>query len=150
INAGGRIGDAGLGARLLMIDDDDEAGRLAAELDRLNRERQTIESAFLAEAEAQALQQLGLDGEEARAGIVAAGEGWHPGVMGIVAARLKERFGRPAFAIGLTNDIGTGSGRSIAGVDLGRAVRAAVEAGLLVKGGGHAMAAGVTVSRADI
>jgi single-stranded-DNA-specific exonuclease len=145
INAGGRIGRADLGARLLMEDDPVESGRIAAELDRLNRDRQTVEVAMVAEAEAEALAALGL--EEKGAVIVTACRGWHPGVVGLVAARLKERFGRPAFAIALdSNGIGTGSGRSIPGVDLGRAVRHAVNGGLLLKGGGHAMAAGVTLA----
>ena len=123
-----------------------EAARIAAELDRLNRERQAIEQATLAQAEAEAMAALGL--EEKGAVVVTAAEGWHPGVVGLVAARLKERFGRPAFAIALEpGGIGTGSGRSIAGVDLGRAVRRAVAEGLLVKGGGHAMAAGVTLRK---
>jgi single-stranded-DNA-specific exonuclease len=146
INAGGRIGRADLGAQLLMLDDPVEAGRIAAELDRLNRERQTIEQATLAEAEAEAMAALGI--EEKGAVVVTAAAGWHPGVVGLVAARLKERFGRPAFAIALEpGDTGTGSGRSIAGVDLGSAVRHAVAQGLLIKGGGHAMAAGVTLKR---
>jgi single-stranded-DNA-specific exonuclease len=146
INAGGRIGRADLGARLLMQDDPIEAGRIAAELDRLNRERQIIEIAMVAEAEAEALAGLGL--EEKGAVVVTACEGWHPGVVGLVAARLKERFGRPAFAIALDqNGTGTGSGRSIPGVDLGKAVRRAVHEGLLLKGGGHAMAAGVTLAK---
>jgi single-stranded-DNA-specific exonuclease len=146
INAGGRIGRADLGARLLMEDDSVETARIAAELDRLNRERQTIEVAMVAEAEAEAMASLGLD--EKGAVVVTASEGWHPGVVGLVAARLKERFGRPAFAIALdVNGTGTGSGRSIPGVDLGRAVRRAVNEGLLLKGGGHAMAAGVTLAR---
>jgi single-stranded-DNA-specific exonuclease len=149
INAGGRIGRADLGARLLMQDDPIEAGRIAAELDRLNRERQTIEVAMVAEAEAEALAGLGL--EEKGAVVVTACEGWHPGVVGLVAARLKERFGRPAFAIALDqNGIGTGSGRSIPGVDLGKAVRRAVHEGLLLKGGGHAMAAGVTLAKDNL
>ena len=122
INAGGRIGRADLGARLLLENDPSEAGRIAAELDRLNRERQAIEHRTLAQAEAEALAALGL--EEKGAVVVTAGEGWHPGVVGLVAARLKERYGRPAFAIALEpGGIGTGSGRSIPGVDLGRAVR---------------------------
>ena len=145
INAGGRIGRADMGVRLLLEQDAVEAGAMAAELDRLNRERQTIEQATVAEAEAEALAALGL--EEKGAVVVTAGHGWHPGVVGLVAARLKERFGRPAFAIALEpGGIGTGSGRSIAGVDLGSAVRHAVASGLLMKGGGHAMAAGVTIS----
>jgi single-stranded-DNA-specific exonuclease len=146
INAGGRIGRADLGAQLLMLDDPIEAARIAAELDRLNRERQTIEQATLAEAEAEAMAGLGL--EDTGAVVVTAAAGWHPGVVGLVAARLKERFGRPAFAIALEpGGTGTGSGRSIPGVDLGRAVRRAVAEGLLVKGGGHAMAAGITLKR---
>jgi single-stranded-DNA-specific exonuclease len=146
INAGGRIGRADLGARLLMMEDPVEAGRIAAELDRLNRERQTIEQATIAEAEAEAMAALGI--EEKGAVVVTAAAGWHPGVVGLVAARLKERFGRPAFAIALEpGDSGTGSGRSIPGVDLGRVVRHAVAQGLLTKGGGHAMAAGITLKR---
>ena len=145
INAGGRIGRADLGVRLLLASDATEAAAMAAELDRLNRERQVIEQQTLAEAEAEALAALGI--EEKGAVVVAAGHGWHPGVVGLVAARLKERFGRPAFAIALEpGGIGTGSGRSITGVDLGAAVRHAVSTGLLIKGGGHAMAAGVTIS----
>jgi single-stranded-DNA-specific exonuclease len=146
INAGGRIGRADLGARLLMEDDPIEATRIAEELDRLNRDRQAIEQATLAQAEAEAMAALGL--EEHGAVVVTAAEGWHPGVVGLVAARLKERYGRPAFAIALEpGGIGTGSGRSIAGVDLGRAVRKAVAEGMLLKGGGHAMAAGITLKK---
>jgi len=147
INAGGRIGDAALGARLLSLADPIEARRIAEELDRLNRDRQEMERGTLEEAEAEALASIGLD--ESGAVVVAAAEGWHPGIVGLVASRLKDKFRRPAFAIALGADgAGTGSGRSIPGVDLGRVVRAAVEAGVLVKGGGHAMAAGVTISRA--
>src|ERR1700733_5496766 len=146
INAGGRIGRADLGVRLLLEDDPIEAGRIAAELDRLNRERQVIEMETVAQAEAEAMAALGL--EEKGAVVVTAAEGWHPGVVGLVAARLKEKFGRPAFAIALGRDgIGTGSGRSIAGADLGSVVRRAVKEGLLQKGGGHAMAAGVTLKK---
>jgi len=146
INAGGRIGRADLGVRLLLEEDTSEAARIAAELDRLNRERQQIEQATLAQAEAEALAALGL--EEKGAVVVTAAEGWHPGVVGLVAARLKERYGRPAFAIALEpGGTGTGSGRSITGVDLGRTVRRAVQEGLLLKGGGHAMAAGVTLKK---
>jgi single-stranded-DNA-specific exonuclease len=144
INAGGRIGRADLGVRLLLETEPTEAAAMAAELDRLNRERQVIEQQTLAEAEAEAMAALGL--EEKGAVVVTAGHGWHPGVVGLVAARLKERYGRPAFAIALEpGGIGTGSGRSIPGVDLGAAVRHAVASGLLMKGGGHAMAAGVTL-----
>ena len=148
INAGGRIGDAGLGARLLLEADDVEADRIAAELDRLNRERQEIEAVAVAEAYAEALAALG-DADDASV-IVTAAEGWHPGVVGLVAARLKERFGRPAVAISLGETTGTGSARSVPGADLGAAVRAAVDAGVLIKGGGHAMAAGLTIERARL
>lgn len=145
INAGGRIGDAALGARLLLTDDPVEAKRIAAELDRLNTERQEVERAVLEVAEAEAYAAAGH--EDAGASIVVSGEGWHPGIVGLVAARLKERFNRPAFAIAFNGETGTGSARSIPGVDIGKAVHHAVEAGLLVKGGGHAMAAGLTVER---
>ena len=146
INAGGRISRATLGVDLLLQDDPAECARLAAELDRLNRERQAIELATLAQAEAEA--QAALGAEEKGAVVVTAAEGWHPGVVGLVAARLKEKYGRPAFAIALEpGGIGTGSGRSITGVDLGRVVRRAVSDGLLIKGGGHAMAAGVTLRK---
>jgi single-stranded-DNA-specific exonuclease len=146
INAGGRIGRADLGVNLLLENDPIEAARIAAELDRLNRERQAIELETLAQAEAEAQAALGI--EEKGAVVVTAAEGWHPGIVGLVAARLKEKFGRPAFAIALEpGGIGTGSGRSISGVDIGRAVRRAVADGLLLKGGGHAMAAGVTLRK---
>lgn len=148
INAGGRIGDATLGTRLLITRDPVEAQIIAAELDRLNSERQEVERNIVATAESEAEAALGL-GDDA-AVIVVSGAGWHPGVVGLVASRLKERFQRPAFAIAFTGDTGTGSGRSIPGVDLGRAVREAVEDGLLLKGGGHAMAAGLTVERARL
>jgi single-stranded-DNA-specific exonuclease len=149
INAGGRIGRADLGVRLLLEDDPIEAARIAAELDRLNRERQAIEMETVAQAEAEAMAALGI--EDKGAVIVTAAEGWHPGVVGLVAARLKEKFGRPAFAIALEpGGIGTGSGRSIPGVDIGRAVRSAVTEGLLQKGGGHAMAAGVTLRKSAL
>jgi single-stranded-DNA-specific exonuclease len=146
INAGGRIGRADLGVRLLLEGDVSEAARIAAELDRLNGERRIIEQAAEAQAEAEALASLGL--EDKGAVIVTASEGWHPGIVGLVAARLKEKFARPAFAIALEpGGIGTGSGRSIGGVDLGKAVRQAVHDGVLMKGGGHAMAAGVTLRK---
>ena len=146
INAGGRIGRADLGVRLLLEADVSEAARIAAELDRLNSERRLIEQAAEAQAEAEAFASLGL--EDKGSVIVTASEGWHPGVVGLVASRLKEKFGRPAFAIALEpGGIGTGSGRSISGVDLGKAVRQAVADGLLLKGGGHAMAAGVTLRK---
>ena len=148
INAGGRIGDATLGARLLLTDDPMEAKAIAIELDRLNGERQEVERAILAAAEAEAFAAHGLADDGAC--VVVSGEGWHPGVVGLVASRLKERFQRPAFAIAFNGETGTGSGRSLPGVDLGRAVRDAVARGLLVKGGGHAMAAGLTVARARL
>src|SRR5215471_7769664 len=144
INAGGRIGRADLGMRLLLENDPIEAAKIAAELDRVNRERQVIEQETLAQAEAEADAALG--SEDKGAVIVTAAEGWHPGIVGLVAARLKEKFARPAFAIALEpGGTGTGSGRSIPGVDIGRAVRRAVAEKLLIKGGGHAMAAGVTL-----
>ena len=146
INAGGRIGESGLGARLLLSEDPAEAARIAAELDRLNRERQAIEAAAVEEAEAIADRALAQD--PGRGLLVAASPDWHPGIVGLVAARLKERFGRPAFAFALRPDgSATGSGRSIPGADLGAAVREAVEAGIAIKGGGHAMAAGATLAQ---
>lgn len=149
INAGGRIGDAALGSRLLTLDDPGEADQIAVKLDELNRERQAMEQVMLAEAEAEALAEYG-DGQAASV-IVTARDNWHPGIVGLLAARLKEKFKRPAFAIAFDlNGKGTGSGRSINGFDIGRMVRAAVDSGLLVKGGGHAMAAGLTVERANL
>ncbi len=146
INAGGRIGRADLGVRLLLESDISEAAKIAAELDRLNAERRVIEQMAEAQAEAEALAALGF--EDKGSVVVTASEGWHPGVVGLVASRLKEKFSRPAFAIALEpGGIGTGSGRSIPGVDLGKAVRQAVSDGLLLKGGGHAMAAGVTLRK---
>lgn len=145
INAGGRIGDAGLGARLLLTADEIEARGIAAELNRLNQERQEIERQAVIEAISQADHALMRDADLPV--LLAGSPDWHPGIVGLVAARLKERFRRPAFALALNGEGGaTGSGRSVAGVDLGRSVRAAVEAGLAVKGGGHAMAAGVTLA----
>jgi single-stranded-DNA-specific exonuclease len=145
INAGGRVGKSDLGVRLLTTDDPVEAEAIAVELDRLNEERRAIESAVCEAAE-------GLCGGQGnRSVIVACGDGWHPGVIGIVAGRLKERFGRPALVIALGEDgVGKGSGRSIGGVDLGAAVMAAKDIGLLVAGGGHAMAAGLTVERGKL
>ena len=145
INAGGRIGDAGLGARLLLEHDPIEAGRIAAELDRLNDERRKIEAVTVDQAQAEAEASHG--GAALPAVIVTAAENWHPGVVGLVASRLRETFQRPAFAIAFQGATGTGSGRSVPGVDLGRTVREGVDAGLLVKGGGHAMAAGLTIKR---
>ena len=141
VNAGGRIGRADLGARCLSATDPDEARSLAERLDQLNSERRTIESGVCEAALAQA-EMRGLDGPL----VWAAGEGWHPGVVGIVAARLKEATNRPAVVIGLENGLGKGSGRSVRGVDLGHAVQRLAAEGLLLKGGGHKMAAGLTVA----
>ncbi len=149
INAGGRIGDAALGARLLTLHDINEAEAIALELDRLNAERQAMEKLMLEEAEAEVAAELAVG--EGPAIILTAHDKWHPGIVGLLAARLKERAQRPAFAIAFNpSGIGTGSGRSIAGFDLGRLVRKAHEAGLIVKGGGHAMAAGITVERGKL
>ena len=139
INAGGRVGRADLGVRLLTTRDADEARTIAEELDRLNEERRAIEM----EVQLAADTMIAADRRVA----VVAGEGWHPGVIGIVAGRLKEKLGRPAIVIAIGEDgLGKGSGRSIAGVDLGAAVLTAREQGLLVAGGGHAMAAGLTIA----
>jgi single-stranded-DNA-specific exonuclease len=149
INAGGRIGDAALGSRLLALEDNAEAEAIAEQLDDLNKQRQAIEVAMLQEAEAEALGEYG-NGDGASV-IVTARDNWHPGIVGLIASRLKDKFRRPAFAIAFNSSgVGTGSGRSINGFDLGRMVRAAVDAGLLVKGGGHAMAAGLTVERSNL
>lgn len=142
VNAGGRVGRCDLGARLLATDDAGEAEAIARELDVLNQQRRAIEQATLDEAIAM------VEGDAALRGapvLVVAREGWHPGVIGIVAGRLKERYGKPAIVIGVNDGIGKGSGRSLNGVDLGSAVVAAREAGLLVNGGGHKMAAGLTI-----
>jgi single-stranded-DNA-specific exonuclease len=149
INAGGRIGDAALGSRLLATDDPVEAGQIAETLDRLNQERQAMEQQMLAEAKAETDAELA--GGAGPAIIVTASKSWHPGIVGLLASRLKDHARRPAFAIAFNaNDVGTGSGRSIAGFDLGRLVREAAAEGLIVKGGGHAMAAGITVERAKL
>lgn len=146
INAGGRIGDAALGSRLLATDDPVEAGTIAETLDRLNQERQAMEAEMLAEARAEADAELA--GGNGPAVIVTASTKWHPGIVGLLASRLKDHARRPAFAISFNpNGVGTGSGRSVPGFDLGRLVRDAVSSGLIVKGGGHAMAAGITVER---
>jgi single-stranded-DNA-specific exonuclease len=140
INAGGRVGKSDLGVRLLTCTDAEEARAIAAELDRLNEERRAIEMLVCEQAEAQANEQAGSPVITVMSG------GWHQGVIGIVAGRIKERFGRPAIIISETEDgTGKGSGRSISGVDLGAAVLAAKESGLLIAGGGHAMAAGLTL-----
>jgi single-stranded-DNA-specific exonuclease len=142
INAGGRVGEATLGVRLLTTEDPDEARAIAAQLSQLNEERRAIELAVQEAAEAQ------LAAQHNRAVVVVAGRGWHPGVIGIVAGRIKEKTGKPTLVIALDDDgaQGKGSGRSIAGVDLGAAVIGARDSGLLVAGGGHAMAAGLTVA----
>lgn len=146
VNAGGRVGQADLGTRLLSTDDARLAQQMAAELDRYNRERQEIEAGVLMEAMAE-LEHV----PDTAALALVARQGWHPGVIGIVAARVREKAGRPSFVIALDeNGIGKGSGRSIPGVDLGAAVVAAGQAGLLVNGGGHAMAAGLTVETAKL
>ena len=142
VNAGGRIGAADLGARLLSTDDPAEAQALAARLEILNAERREIEASVRAAALAQA-ESRGTDGQL----VWAAGEGWHPGVIGIAAARLKEATHRPAIVIALDGDIGKGSGRSVTGIDLGAAIQRLAAEGLLMKGGGHKMAAGLTVAR---
>lgn len=149
LNAGGRIGDAALGSRLLASSDPSEAETIAATLDRLNRERQVMETEMLAEARAEADAELAAG--DGPAILVTASERWHPGIVGLIASRLKDHARRPAFAIAFDGSgLGTGSGRSIAGFDLGRLVREAVAKGLLKKGGGHAMAAGITVERAKL
>jgi len=142
INAGGRVGKSDLGVRLLTTNDPQEAADIAVELNRLNEERRAIETGVLDEA-------LAASAACGNAPVaIVAGEGWHPGVIGIVAGRLKEKLHRPAIVIAVDEDgIGKGSGRSISGVDLGAAILAAKETGLLIAGGGHAMAAGLTVER---
>lgn len=154
INAGGRIGDAGLGAKLLSTQDEGEAARIAVLLDRLNKERREIEQAALEEALATADRLLN---ETPDLGVVMVGSPeWHRGVVGLIASRLTERFKRPSCVIAWDKDAaggaiaGTGSLRSVAGIDIGSAVRQAVAAGLLIKGGGHAMAAGLTVDKAKL
>ncbi|OIQ29824.1 MAG: single-stranded-DNA-specific exonuclease RecJ [Alphaproteobacteria bacterium MedPE-SWcel] len=142
VNAGGRIGKADLGARLLATDDPHEAAALAERLDQLNTERRDIENAVRAAA----LEQAEARGFDAPL-VWAAGEGWHPGVVGIVASRLKEATGRPAVVIGLDGDEGKGSGRSVSGIDLGASIQRMALDGHLIKGGGHKMAAGLTVAR---
>lgn len=149
INAGGRIGRSDLGARLLSTDDPEEAAALAGELDALNAERKAIESEAFEEAVRRIERESNFNPEAPV--LVVANEGWHPGVVGIVAGRLRERYRRPAIVIGVDPiaGVGKGSGRSQPGVNLGGAVQAAYEAGLLLAGGGHAMAAGLTV-RPDV
>ena len=141
INAGGRIGQADLGARLLACNDPHEAAALAERLDLLNSERREVETHVRAVALEQA-KKRGFDAPLAWA----SGAGWHPGVVGIVASRLKEASNRPSIVIGFENGIGKGSGRSVSGIDLGAPIQRLVAEGLLLKGGGHKMAAGLTVA----
>jgi single-stranded-DNA-specific exonuclease len=144
INAGGRIGESTLGVRLLTTSDAEEARAIAIQLSQLNEERRAIEAEVQEAAEAQ------LAGQHNMAVQVLSGHGWHPGVIGIVAGRIKEKTGKPAIVIALDEAQGKGSGRSISGVDLGAAIIAARESGLLVAGGGHAMAAGLTIDPARL
>ena len=146
INAGGRVGESTLGVRLLTTSDPDEAREIAEQLSQLNEERRAIEAEVQQAAEAQ------IASQHNRSVVVLSGSGWHPGVIGIVAGRIKEKTGKPSIVIALDEDSGTGkgSGRSISGVDLGAAIIAAHESGLLLAGGGHAMAAGLTVERSQI
>jgi single-stranded-DNA-specific exonuclease len=149
INAGGRIGDAALGSRLLATDDQAEADAIAETLSRLNQERQAMEQEMLAEARAEADAEL--LGGAGPGVLVTASDKWHPGIVGLLASRLKDHARRPSFAIAFNaNGVGTGSGRSVSGFDLGRLVREAAAEGLIVKGGGHAMAAGITVERSKL
>ncbi|WP_039760438.1 single-stranded-DNA-specific exonuclease RecJ [Bartonella queenslandensis] len=149
INAGGRIGDQALGARLLSCENIDEADRIAEQLDQLNQERQEMENIQLAQAESY-IASLYQD-QETPLSLVISHQEWHPGIIGILASRLKERFFCPVFAIALKEDgNGVGSGRSINGIDLGALVREAVTLNLLEKGGGHSMAAGITIQSAKI
>jgi single-stranded-DNA-specific exonuclease len=150
VNAGGRVGQADLGVRLLASDDPHEVSALALRLDELNSERRAIEREVLDQAIARIEGLYGPDRKGLPSALVVESEGWHIGVIGIVASRLVERYGRPAFVIGMDGELGKGSGRSVKGVDLGAAVLAARQQGLLVNGGGHAMAAGLTVERARI
>jgi single-stranded-DNA-specific exonuclease len=145
INAGGRIGRSDLGARLLSTEDPEEAAALAQELDALNASRKEVERAVIDEATAQIERESNFDPDAPV--IVAAGDGWHPGVVGIAAGRLREKYRKPVIVIGLDRaaDVGKGSGRSQPGVNLGRAIQSAFDEGILLAGGGHAMAAGLTV-----
>lgn len=142
VNAGGRVGKSDLGARLLATDDVDEAARLAAMLEKLNEERRAIETLAVDEAVASVAHD-----HHAAAALLVASDHWHPGVIGLVASRLKERYGRPSLVTAFMNDVGKGSCRSVKGVDIGAIIIAAKQEGLLVNGGGHAMAAGFTVMR---
>lgn len=150
VNAGGRVGQADLGARLLSSDDAHEVGALALRLDEFNAERRAIEREVLDQAIQRIEGIYGPDRQALPSVLLIESEGWHVGVIGIVASRLVERYGRPAFVIGLDGEVGKGSGRSVRGVDLGAAVIAARQEGLLINGGGHAMAAGLTVARTGL
>jgi single-stranded-DNA-specific exonuclease len=141
INAAGRIAEAGLGLRLLLCDDPVEAASLAATLDAVNRRRQEVEIAILEAALRAAAEQAG----QGHAVLVVSGAAWHPGVVGIVAGRIKERFNRPACVAGIADGLAKGSGRSVPGLDLGAAVIAARQSGILKTGGGHPMAAGFSL-----
>ncbi|WP_262691387.1 single-stranded-DNA-specific exonuclease RecJ [Kordiimonas aestuarii] len=145
VNAGGRVGESYLGARLLTTDDPVEARQIAEKLDRYNEERRAIEAEVLTAAMEQVEQAIGAAGSPDTV-VVASGEGWHAGVIGIVASRLKDKYGLPTFVMAIENGEAKGSGRSISGVDMGAAVIEAVQRGLLIKGGGHAMAAGLTMA----
>lgn len=147
VNAGGRVGRCDLGSELLSTSDKARAMEIARELDVLNQERRAIEQAIQDEAIALVENNALLRGAHV---LVVAREGWHPGVIGVVAGRLKERYGKPAIVIAINDGIGKGSGRSVAGVDLGTAIVAARDEGLLINGGGHAMAAGLTVDASRI
>jgi single-stranded-DNA-specific exonuclease len=138
------VGEADLGSRLLTADEPAEAARLAQRLHDLNRLRQQMEARSLDDAIAQ------VQAAPGHAVAFASGEGWHPGVIGIIASRLVERFNRPACVVALDGEVGKGSGRSVPGVNLGAAVIAARQAGILAAGGGHPMAAGFTVARASL
>lgn len=142
INAAGRISDSSLGLRLLLTDDPVEARAIAAELDSTNRDRQEVEAGMMDDAIAQAEAQA----RAGHAALLIAGEGWHAGVVGIVAGRLKERLNRPVCVAAISDGVAKGSGRSVPGVDLGQAVMAARQAELLTGGGGHKMAAGFTLA----
>jgi single-stranded-DNA-specific exonuclease len=141
INASGRISEADLGLRLLLCEDRIEALALAERLDGINRQRQDVEAEMLDTA----MHAASLQAEAGNAVLVVAGEGWHPGVVGIVSGRIKERFNRPACVAGIAAGIAKGSGRSVPGLDLGGAVIAARQAGILLTGGGHPMAAGFSL-----
>ena len=149
VNAGGRVGEASLGARLLTTEDDDKAREIARHLDALNRERQAIEQAVLEDAIEQ-VESAGAGGHAAAPLVLAHDERWHAGVIGIVASRLKERYNRPAIVVAWEDGIGKASCRSVPGVDIGAAITAARQANLLVNGGGHPMAAGFTVEQARL